>query len=185
MKTNRIYMDLKFNKYGIDGEVLSLALTDGVDRTLYLENSDYDIINNSGWIPGDTAVANRLLVNNTPQFPENIESHYVPLSEFQTLVNEWLNSYTKVIIHTVNPLSWILFLNVFGTISDLPNIVEPYPVFLQTLFLQKGLELNTDIDVYIHGKKIKVIYENALYDVKTYKAAYEKILNLIPTVRSI
>ena len=181
MLTSKIFMDLKFNNYSKDAKVVSLALEDNTkfDRILYLENYDYLLTDNTGWLPGDSAVKNRILTYGVPKFQDGIHAFYITKANFVAKINEYLANYTKVQIMTYDPLSWILFVDLFGTIEDLPNVIDPIPTFLPSVFITKGMALNTDVERYIGDVTGSPVDYNALYDVIEYRKAYNKALNLL------
>jgi hypothetical protein len=174
-------MDLKYNNYSKDAKVISLALQDNTKftRTLYLENYDYLLTDNTGWVPGDNAAKNRILNYGIPKFWDNVSAFYTAKANFVAKINEYLGNYTKVQIMTYDPLSWILFVDLFGDIEDLPNVIDPIPTFLPSVFLSKGLALNTNVELYNGDNSFSPVDYNSLYEVIKYRKAYNKLLNLL------
>ena len=179
--TNKLFMDLKFTNYSLDGKIISLCLRDNTkfDRVLYLENSDLLPEDATGWVVGDTCMSNRILSFGTPTFDTNIEAQLSALAGFSALIEAYLGNYSRVQILTNNPMAWMFFVSIFGDIEDLPNVIDPIPVFLPSVFVTLGLASNTNPEGYISEEAFSPIDYNSLHDTNKIKKAYVKALKLL------
>ena len=185
----KIFFDTKFTGLHKNTTLISIGLVDKDGRSFYAEFTDYDESQVDEWIKEN--VINNLLYkhfdkegepNTTSIFGDktysNGDKRYV-----KNQLKEWLSIYDYVeLISDVCHYDMVLFIDLFGTVFDLPQNVNPachdinqdiaryYELNEIEAFDFSREEILQNNSINIEGDK-----HNSLYDAKVIKEIYKII----------
>ncbi|MDP2574208.1 3'-5' exoribonuclease [Vibrio penaeicida] len=136
----RLYLDTEFTELSQAASLLSLALVDEQNRSLYLEVKNSPIPQDE-WLQNN--VIRHLKWRNTHQesFINLAQTHseaYVTFNECAEVITQWLSPYSQGEVWTDCAVwDWLFFCELFGGAFHIPKSINYLPLDLVTLLKTK------------------------------------------------
>jgi hypothetical protein len=152
----RIFFDTEFTGLHKNTTLISLGLVTETDESVYFEFEGYD-----------KAEAKQTVLSELLDIP-------LPKEEVKRQLLPWLAQFDHIEMWgDCLSYNWVLFVDLFGSILDLPKNIYPIPFDIVVLFKMKGLNPDKDRHEFIRERFLKK--HNALHDAMVIKRCYEKL----------
>ncbi len=120
----RLYLDTEFTELSQAASLLSLALVDEQNRSLYLEIKDSPIPQDE-WLKDNVIRHLKWRNSNQDSFIHLNDPYaeaYIPLSECGNVITRWLAKYNEVEVWADCAVwDWLLFCELFGGAFHIPK----------------------------------------------------------------
>ncbi len=176
----RVFLDTKFTGLHQETTLISIGLVAESGRDFYAEFTDFDRSQVTPRIQDN--VINKLCFPRDELAPPIANTTVTGNKELVTrILGEWLNSlHPPPLDMWADCLAydWVLFCQLWGGAFFIPRPVYYIPFDLCTLLYLKGVDPDITREVYAYGNEANGEKHSALWNAKTIKACYEKLMGL-------
>lgn len=181
----KVFFDTEFTGLHQNTTLISIGLVSEAEHKFYAEFTDYDRSQVTPWIQENIISKLYLPKDKTGLITDGAT---VSLRGDTSLVvdhlTKWLSSMQLNAFYSPPSemwadclaYDWILFCQLWGGASLLPKSIYYIPFDLCTLLHIRGVDPDITREIYAYGNEVKGEKHNALWDAKTSKACYEKLM---------
>lgn len=179
-----IFFDTEFTGLHKDTTLISIGFVTENNKEFYAELTDYDRTQLEPWT--NKNVLPNLLYDKYTTFT-HIEKNNVHMKgnkyKLKDELTRWFSTLSKekhIIVSDCLSYDWVLFNNIFGHAFNIPKNINYIPLDISTYLWAKGFNPNISREMFISNTNFyKITTEqkhNALYDAKTIKEVFFKLL---------
>lgn len=184
MNTTKIFFDLEFTGLHQNTTIISIGLKTQDGQSFYAEFNDFDKRQLDQWLK-DNVISKLYLQKNTSNkknsdFNGRVTEVFGDSYFVKDQLEKWLSKFEKIEMWgDCLAYDWVLFCQLFGGAMFIPKNIFYIPFDISTLFLEKGLDPDTNRANFI---EIGGWQHNALFDASVIMSCYEK-LQLMPSTK--
>lgn len=175
----RVFFDTEFTGLQQNTTLISIGCVAEDGSTFYAEFTDYDRKQINDWIQEN--VLAHLSLNDGI---DTTDPCHIRVRERSAVIafclRDWLehldNGPKVEMWSDVLAYDWVLFCELFGGASHIPECICYIPFDLATLFLLKGIDPDVDREKFAGIVIVNGLKHNALWDAYMIKACYKKLV---------
>lgn len=181
----KIFYDSEFTGLHQHTTLISIGLVAENGLAFYAEFTDFDKNQCDDWIKKNVLKHTQWLVNDTfpPEPVYQVNNTTTCVCASKTFIKEkltiWLQQFdTLEMWADCYAYDWVLFCELFGGARKIPQNIFYMPADITTMFMLKGLDPDTNREVYANLNGDLPAKHNALKDALVLQSCYQKLLAL-------